>query len=264
MDLSKPAIANADYPAERICKLIAREASINGLPLDFFARLIWKESRFDASAISPKGAQGIAQFMPETAKAEGLKNPFDPEQAIPASARLLSRLRVKTGNLGLAAAAYNAGEQRVIDWLQQGGTLPIETKNYIFDITGEAADRFYNRRYQVKKRKLDKKLSFLDACIQLPLRYASTNVTEGNLKTPWVIQIGGSYNKTVAKRIWQKIKKHNQSVIGDLPFAISLNRTTRGNRSIYTVKLGAASRIKANTLCAQLRIRGVSCIVQRN
>jgi len=52
----------------------------------FFARLIWKESRFDIKAVSPAGAQGVAQFMPATAKRRGLADPFDPEQAIPASA----------------------------------------------------------------------------------------------------------------------------------------------------------------------------------
>ena len=53
---------------------------------DFFARLIWKESRFDPNAVSPAGAEGIAQFMPGTAAMRGLKNSFDIEQAIPASA----------------------------------------------------------------------------------------------------------------------------------------------------------------------------------
>ena len=51
-----------------ICSLIEREAHRNGLPPAFFARLIWKESRFDALAVSPKGAEGIAQFMPATAE----------------------------------------------------------------------------------------------------------------------------------------------------------------------------------------------------
>ena len=71
---------------ERICTLIRNAAVAHGLPADFFARLIWKESRFDIRALSPAGAQGIAQFMPQTAKIRGLKDPWDPAQAIPASA----------------------------------------------------------------------------------------------------------------------------------------------------------------------------------
>ena len=53
-------------------------------------RLIWAESRFRVHAVSPKGAQGIAQFMPATAAERGLADPFDPEQAVPKAARLVA------------------------------------------------------------------------------------------------------------------------------------------------------------------------------
>src|SRR5258707_12521896 len=116
--------ARADPPGKnlpatigRICNLIETHAGRNQLPADFFARLIWKESRFDPNAVSPVGAEGIAQFMPGTAKMRGLVNPFDIEQAIPASAKYLAEMKVGYGNLGLAAAAYNAGESRVSRWL---------------------------------------------------------------------------------------------------------------------------------------------------
>src|SRR5205814_6611619 len=66
-----------------------------------------------AGAVSPKGAEGIAQFMPGTAAERGLANPFDPEQAIPHAARFLAELKRRFGNLGMAAAAYNAGPARV-------------------------------------------------------------------------------------------------------------------------------------------------------
>ena len=112
-----------DYPVTigRICHLIEVHADSHELPRDFFARLIWKESRFDPNAQSPVGAEGIAQFMPGTAKMRGLADPFDIEQAIPASATYLGELKRGFGNLGLAAAAYNAGESRVSRWLSSGG-----------------------------------------------------------------------------------------------------------------------------------------------
>ncbi|TIV91450.1 MAG: lytic transglycosylase domain-containing protein, partial [Mesorhizobium sp.] len=97
----------------RVCDLIETQAEQNRLPKDFLARLIWKESRFDPNAVSPVGAEGIAQFMPGTAKLRGLADPFDIEQAIPASAKYLAEMKAGYGNLGLAAAAYNAGENRV-------------------------------------------------------------------------------------------------------------------------------------------------------
>jgi soluble lytic murein transglycosylase-like protein len=95
-----------------ICPLMEKEALENGLPPAFFMRLIWRESAFRPDVVSHKGAQGIAQFMPGTAKERGLENPFDPTEAIPHSARLLADLKRMFGNLGLAAAAYNAGPYR--------------------------------------------------------------------------------------------------------------------------------------------------------
>ncbi|HUF86538.1 MAG TPA: lytic transglycosylase domain-containing protein [Thermohalobaculum sp.] len=108
-----PEEASGPAGAERLCTLIERAAGRHGLPAPFLARLIWLESRFDARAVSPKGALGVAQFMPATAARRGLADPFDPDLAIPAAAAYLAELRAEFGNLGLAAAAYNSGESRV-------------------------------------------------------------------------------------------------------------------------------------------------------
>ena len=62
----------------------------------FFARLLWKESLFDAAAVSPAGAQGIAQFMPGTAKLRGLSDAFNPAEALYASAAYLAELATTT------------------------------------------------------------------------------------------------------------------------------------------------------------------------
>ena len=108
--LLKPTIYRS---REEICDALAEAARSNDLPAHFFIRLLYQESSFRPSAISSAGALGIAQFMEETATDRGLDNPFDPVQAIPASARLLRDLSQKFGNLGLAAAAYNAGPKRI-------------------------------------------------------------------------------------------------------------------------------------------------------
>jgi len=127
---------------EEICDTLAKSAQSNALPIAYFIRLLFQESGFDAGSVSSAGAQGIAQFMPETAATEGLKNPFDPLQAIPASARLLRKLFDQFGNLGLAAAAYNAGPKRVQDWLASKGKgrLPDETQGYVKTVTGKPAE----------------------------------------------------------------------------------------------------------------------------
>src|SRR5207237_5066910 len=85
-------------------------------------------------------AQGIAQFMPGTASERGLLDPFNPVQALPKSAEFLAELRNQFGNLGLAAAAYNAGPRRVQEWLAGTGPMPQETRNYVVAITGSTVD----------------------------------------------------------------------------------------------------------------------------
>ncbi len=92
--------------------------------------------------VSPAGAQGIAQFMPKVARAYGLHNPFDPIHALVVSGKFLRELMAQFGNLGLAAAAYNAGPKRVQDWMAKRGKLPAETRDYVRNITGVPAERW--------------------------------------------------------------------------------------------------------------------------
>jgi hypothetical protein len=125
---------------EEICETLTQAAQINDVPAPFFIRLLFQESRFKPGVISSAGAEGIAQFMPETSASVGLDNPFDPLQAIPAAARLLRSLAQQFGNLGLAAAAYNAGPHRIQDWLSRKGKLPEETQGYVKVITGRAPE----------------------------------------------------------------------------------------------------------------------------
>ncbi|MDP1906935.1 MAG: lytic transglycosylase domain-containing protein, partial [Hyphomicrobium sp.] len=126
------------------CDTLTKSAEINNLPAPFFIRLLFQESRFDPGVISSAGAQGIAQFMPDTASDMGVENPFDPALAIPASARLLNSLVRQFGNLGLAAAAYNAGPKRIQDWLgsKGKGKLPDETQDYVKSITGHPVENW--------------------------------------------------------------------------------------------------------------------------
>jgi len=121
---------------DNLCNTLFSSAQDNNLPVPFFANLLWQESRLRADDVSKKGAQGIAQFMPKTAVETGLTDPFDPMQAIPASARFLQRLRLQFGNLGFVAAAYNAGAHRVIEWLERRASLPRETRDYVVRVTG--------------------------------------------------------------------------------------------------------------------------------
>jgi hypothetical protein len=129
---------------DNLCQALFTSAQANDIPVQFFANLIWQESRLKADDVSKKGAQGIAQFMPSVAAEKGLDDPFDPLQALPASARLLRELRMEFGNLGLVAAAYNAGPGRVARWLERRVDLPRETRNYVVRVTGLSVDAWRN------------------------------------------------------------------------------------------------------------------------
>lgn len=141
LERAKAALAGSTAAAlsdQELCTTLVEVARSNDLPLGFFTNLIWRESRFDHDAISPVGAMGIAQFMPDVADRLSL-DAFDSRSALPASARLLRTLRARFGNLGLAAAAYNAGPKRVSDWLEGRSGLPRETQDYVYLITGRPA-----------------------------------------------------------------------------------------------------------------------------
>jgi CheY-like chemotaxis protein len=144
IDLPKPAMSTGEF-----CEALAQAAAESNIPPAFFARLLWQESKFKHDAMSHVGAQGVAQFMPATAAEVGLDDPLDPRQALPASARFLRKLHDRFGNLGLAAAAYNAGPGRIQNWLARRGPLPEETRNYVRVITGNAAETWTSERKTV-------------------------------------------------------------------------------------------------------------------
>jgi soluble lytic murein transglycosylase-like protein len=125
-----------------ICNAIVSAARGNGLPVPFFANLIWQESNFHLGEISDAGALGVAQFIPETANEHGLINPFEPIHAIYTAGKFLRRLQDQYRNLGATAAAYNAGPGRVNEWLAKRRGLPAETRAYVKIITGHRADQW--------------------------------------------------------------------------------------------------------------------------
>lgn len=104
-----------------------------GVSSDFVRAIISVESAFDEFAVSSKGARGLMQLMPATARRFGVTNPFDPQQAIMGGTEYLSYLLgLFRGNLELAAAGYNAGENAV---LRYGGVPPYkETRNYVVKV----------------------------------------------------------------------------------------------------------------------------------
>ena len=202
--------------------------------------------------------------MPGTARMRGLADPFNIEQAIPASAKYLAEMRRGFGNLGLAAAAYNAGEGRVSRWLASGGFLPLETENYVLDILGEPADNFSDRKRQAKERPIERGKPFAQSCRQLPVVLSRTvPMAEINVK-PWGVQVAGNFRRAAAVRQWERLRNRLGSALSKQEPVVSRIRSARGRRGIYAVRIGAETRGEADKVCRALRQAGGFCVVLRN
>ncbi|MEM7268786.1 MAG: lytic transglycosylase domain-containing protein [Pseudomonadota bacterium] len=258
--IAHPALAEdtAEKKVEEICGLIETSASEASLPPDFLARLIWKESRFDEQAISPAGAQGIAQFMPATANRRGLENPFDKAEAIPASALYLAELRQEFGSLGRAAAAYNAGESRVRKWLAGKSGLPAETRDYVFDITGQPAAWFFETVREAPLRPLSDDLTFAEGCRALPVV-----ATRASPRPAYGVVVAGGRSRRAANIAFERARRQNPRLISreDLHF-VWKSRRAAGPK--VTAQLGFGSRGEAVRLCRALQRKGGTCRVARN
>lgn len=250
-----------------ICDLIAANAEATGMSPDFFARLIWKESRFDAGAISPVGARGIAQFMPYTAQERGLENPFDPDEAIRHSAWFLRDLRAELGSWGLAAAAYNSGLNRVRRWLASGGRLPYETEDYVVSITAHPASWFReDTGREAEIAPLDASLSFDAACRRLPVMEtrAIFALAESAPMRPWGVQVAGHPNEAIALRIYRRLQDAHPGLLGGVDPILLRARPASGPRRITAVRIGADTRREADGICRALRADKGACVVLRN
>lgn len=248
-----------------ICALIESAAPRHGLPVSTFTRLIWRESSFRPKVTSRAGAQGIAQFMPGTAAERGLADPFDPELAIPASAALIADLVGRFGNIGLAAAAYNAGPRRVERWLSGSSLLPSETEAYVRFVTGRLADD-WKAGGAAAPGKVGSDDCLLEvATIRAEVPGGSTGSPYEGVLRPWGVQLSGNYSKAVALRTFDRMRSRYARVIGDAqPLVIGTRVGGRGPRRYYRVRIAFDTRQEANALCRRLRAAGGSCLVQRN
>jgi Transglycosylase SLT domain len=242
-----------------ICDALAAAAGENDLPIDFFARLIWQESRFDPTAVSRAGAQGVAQFMPATANSRGLADPFDPVEAISHSAKLLRDLRHEFGNLGLAAAAYNAGPGRVRDWLAGRRGLPRETDAYVRLITGHPPEQW-------ARDQAGAEMHFANAvpCQQIAGLVARAPALEMKPLDPWGVQLVGSSSDATALTAYRRLQEKYAPILGGREPRVLHHGLARGSMGWARVHVGADTRASAEKLCADLRAVGASCTVQRN
>jgi Transglycosylase SLT domain/SPOR domain len=249
--------ANGAASVASICDALAAAAGENDLPVDFFARLIWQESRFDPRAVSRAGAQGVAQFMPATANERGLADPFDPIEAIAHSARLLRDLRRELGNLGLAAAAYNAGPRRVRDWLAGRRGLPRETDAYVRIVTGQSPEQWARGAAEMH-------FAHPVPCPQIASLVARSPALVMKPLDPWGVQLVGSSSDATALAAYRQLQEKYARVLGGREPRVLHHGLARGSMGWARVHVGTETRASAEKLCAELRGAGASCTVLRN
>jgi soluble lytic murein transglycosylase-like protein len=253
--------------ARSICTAVETSAAAHGLDRDFFARLLWKESLFDPNAISPKGAQGIAQFMPETAARRNLADPFEPLGAVAASASFLSDLKKQFGNLGLAAAAYNAGEERVSDWLAGKRGLPAESQDYVASITGRAAEEWRQPATVHPIPSLEGKGDFTEQCVALASRQATltANGSSKGRQQPYGVLLAANLNEGKALAMYRRLKLRFPVLLNEVEPMVAYKRNlSRGSRRIAFVMVGANSHEEARQLCRRYLSAGLPCVARKN
>jgi hypothetical protein len=245
---------------DAICSALAAAAAQNDLPTDFFTRLIWQESRFDPAAVSRAGAQGVAQFMPATANWRGLSNPFDPLEAIAESAKLLRDLRRDFGNLGLAAAAYNAGPGRVRDWLAGRRALPGETRAYVRIVTGYAPEHWVGANAGMNEMQSENPVP----CREI-VGFVARIVPPASKPTPvWGVELVGGPTDETALAAYRRLEQKYASILSGRQTYVVHHGLGRGSMGWAHVHVGADDRPSAAKLCADLRGAGASyCEVQR-
>ncbi len=250
---------------DEICHTLAAAAADNKIPEEFFTRLIGQESAFDPKAVSPMGAQGIAQFMPQTAALRHLVNAFEPLEALRESAGYLAELRTTFGNLGLAAAAYNAGPNAVEAWIAgRSAMLPFETQAYVRIVTGFPVEAWRTkplpqlaasaapsgaRCTEIAKAMIER------ARHRLPLR-------DSPAWGPWGVQLAGNWSEGGVLAAYERLRRKYPAVLGERLPLVLYGR--RGAAAPFIVRVSEKSRPEANALCARLHAAGGACVVLRN
>jgi hypothetical protein len=267
-----PAAGRADL-RDSVCMMIEAAARAQNLPLEFFARVIWQESRFQADVVGPRTrsgdrAQGIAQFMPRTAAERGLLDPFDPVQALPKSAEFLRELHDQFGNLGLAAAAYNAGPARLREFLTAHRPLPAETRHYVLAITGISVDEWASSGKRepprVPKAGCGELMALLHRAPNPFVQKLEERVTL-SAGSPWGVQLAAGFSRDHALANYAMLaKRYAEILAGRDPSLLSTVFRSRGTQPFYQVRVGADTRAAAEGLCGSIRRAGGACLVLRN
>jgi hypothetical protein len=264
---------------DAVCQVIHEVAAENNLPVPLFTRLIWQESRFRHDAVSPAGARGIAQFMPATAAERGLEDPFDPLQALPASADFLRELMKQFGNFGLAAAAYNGGPGRVSRWLKGTNELPRETREYVARITGRTAEQWAEQDAEARAHPEALNVSRcevrpMQAAVALlkkprakpaPVVARVESPAPSPIRTFWTAVLTSTWSGVKARETYEKLqKKYPKELAARKPKIMVAKTRGKGSAARTTVGVPAQTRAEAAAVCKRIKEEGASCVVRKD
>jgi hypothetical protein len=179
----------------------------------------------------------------------------------------LAFLNEKFGNLGLAAAAYNLGEDGTSDWLENRRTLPAETENYVLAITGHAAADWRAPKTTLEIPGLGGTGNFMENCAKLVLRelLPPSAETKRSPRKPWGVIIAGGFSESQTLATFSRVKTRYAALLKDeLPMIVRTRNLSRGRKLLIRVMIGRNSRNEAEVLCAKLRAQSGACIVDKN
>ncbi|MGR3501452.1 lytic transglycosylase domain-containing protein [Pseudaestuariivita sp.] len=249
------------------CQAIEQFADGAALDPYFFVRLIWQESRFDPNALSHANAMGIAQFIRSTADMRGLRDPYNPADALGHSAAYLGEMQVRYGNMGLAAVGYNGGERRA-QGLLTGGGLARETINYVQIITGLTAETWRDAPPQTLDLRLDTDRSFREACYALAqgrkLSKLRLTPPKPAIK-PWGVQVAWGTNKAKSQAAFQRqTAACRGQVSGEKVDFVRVKNRVRTKPAYIMARISRNTRKAADRFCNRLRAAGCTCAVYSN
>jgi soluble lytic murein transglycosylase-like protein len=251
-----------------LCRMIEGSARANQLPVGFLTRLVWEESRFRTGLTSRAGAKGVAQFMPQTAAARGLADPFVPEAAIEQAAELLAEFHRQFGNLGLAAAAYNAGAGRVAQWLHGQAMLSMQTRNYVRLVTGRPGEEWAALKARGASLEAGADPIISQSCIVLTADLRRANPSLGTGYYPpalrewaWQIRLGTNLARVTALVSSFAVQAANLAATSTAPPAAASAALPQPARRGAPDDGPPPLRAAAEELCDSTRAFGISCAV---
>jgi hypothetical protein len=250
------------------CNAILTFSARHRLNTGFFARLLWQESRFDPNALSHANARGIAQFIPSTAALRGLKDPYNPADAMEHSAQYLAEMARRFGNEGMAAIGYNGGERRAEGFLEGKGLAPAPV-THVPIITGLNAEDWRDNPPKDHDMRLSKTTPFLTACYTMAKKRRITPLARPKPPKPaikpWGVQVAFAQSKTAARAALRSKTGSCRRLVGgekaDLIYTPHRMATKKG---FFFARFGRNSRDGAQKLCKAMRSQGCNCRVVQN